>query len=447
MSTSSHLLTLHDCQDHDRAVYSVETPAGERLDTIRVRPLGQPAETEWLWPGCVPLGTVTVIEGAAGSGKTRVALDVAARAAGRRPWPDGSPAALPAADVLVIARHQEAAQIAGQTPHGAGAAPRIFQFDGFDTQIPTADCYGQRAVSLPDDLEALEVYLEAHGSIGVVIIDPLTDFCRTPRQMTETIHQLNDLAARGRLAILVTLAADCRTDAQGRLRESSRSPAGAARCVWSIVHDPDDARRRLLVARRTNFCGEPDGLAFRLDGSGVAWEVESAVSPLDPLGELGAADCCLHDLLTSGQHAAGAILREGAEQGFSAKQMRSAARRLGVRRRRVGFSESGHWEWFLPGGRTGDTPIIEPMTAPTLLCGPTPGGGNELSATRSPRKEMSLPAESRQLGNLWASMEKHGESMADGPGAGVRPEDHESAGQETSPAPAQAVLASGSRVC
>jgi hypothetical protein len=390
MSASSHILTLHDCEDHDRAVYSVETPLGERFDTIRVQSVGRPTETEWLWPGRIPLGTVTVIEGAAGSGKTRVAFDLAARAAGRLPWPDGTPAALPPADVLVIARQQEGAHIATQAQSGGGETTRVFQFEGFDTRLPAADHYGRRGVSLPDDMEALEFYLESHGSIGVVVFDPLTDFCRTPRQMAETLYQLNDLAARGRMAILVNLPADCRTDAQGRLRESSRSPAGAARCVWSIVRDPDDARRRLLVARRTNFCGEPDGLAFRLDGTGVVWEGESAVSPLDPLGELGAAERCLLDLLGSGESAASAILRDGAGQGFSAKQLRSAARRLGVRHRRMGFSEAGHWEWLLPGGQFGDVgPSSVPLPTPALSVQTTFPAATDLA---SKREEVSVDA-------------------------------------------------------
>jgi hypothetical protein len=351
MSVSSPVLTLHDCQDPDRAVYSMETPHGERFDTVRIRPAPVPADVEWLWPDRIPLGTVTVIEGAAGSGKSRVAFDLAARAAARHTWPDGTPAALPAADVLVIARHQEAGRITAQIQRSEAEPRHVFQFDGFDSKIPAADRFGRRPVSLPDDLEALEFYLECHGSIGVVIIDPLTDFCRTPRHLAETLYQLNDLAARGRLAILVTVAVDCRTDAQGRLRESARSLTSAARCVWSIVRDPDDPGRRLLVARRTNFCGEPDGLAFRIDANGVAWESESAVSALDPLGALGAADRCIHELLSSGPESASSVVRLGAEQGFSAKQLRSAARRLGVIHRRMGFSKGGHWEWSLPNGR------------------------------------------------------------------------------------------------
>jgi hypothetical protein len=434
MFPSPHL-TLHNCDDPEKSVFSVETPLGERFDTAKFRSVPLPAAVEWLWPDRIPLGTVTVIEGAQGSGKSRVAFDLAARAAARLPWPDGTPAALPAADVLVIARHQEAGHITAQIQRSKGGPRHVYQFDGFDTTIPSADHFGRRPVSLPDDLEALEIYLECHDSIGVVVIDPLTDFCRTPRHLAETLYHLNDLAARGRLAILVTVAADCRTDAQGRLRESARSPTSAARCVWNIVRDPDDPRRRLLVARRTNFCGEPDGLAFRLDANGVAWEAESAVSALDPLGALGAADRCIHELLSSGAELASTVVRLGAEQGFSPKQLRSAARRLGVIHRRMGFSKDGHWEWSLPGSRLTngeqlpgqpttsgpplespapdatdpgnaagqaavtlgppslgeesprgtpiEIPIIEPMTAPSLLSGAAPNASDALKPTGS----------------------------------------------------------------
>ena len=64
---------------------------------------------------------------------------------------------------------------------------------------------------------------------------------------------------------------------QGRLKVKSRWATDAARCVWCIIADPDDPRRRLFVARRTNFCAEPDGLAFRLSDAGVVWDASQPI--------------------------------------------------------------------------------------------------------------------------------------------------------------------------
>src|SRR5260370_27087701 len=102
MCSSPYVLTLQDSDDDaGPAVFSVQTPAGERFDTIQIERIFFRSKTEWLWPGHVPLGKGTVIEGAPGSGKSRVAFDLAARVGKRRPWPDGTPSVLSAADVLV----------------------------------------------------------------------------------------------------------------------------------------------------------------------------------------------------------------------------------------------------------------------------------------------------------------------------------------------------------
>ena len=56
---------------------------------------------EWLWPGRIPRGAITLLCGDAGRGKSLVSLDVAARVSSGRPWPGGGPAAQPG-DVLLL---------------------------------------------------------------------------------------------------------------------------------------------------------------------------------------------------------------------------------------------------------------------------------------------------------------------------------------------------------
>ncbi len=116
-----------------------------------------------------------------------------------------------------------------------------------------------------------------------------------------------------------------------------------------MLPDPNDPPRRLFVARRTNFCREPDGLAYRLNDRGVVWEAKSRISPVDPLGQLSASDLCLAELLAEGELPASTVFRLGGELGFSPKQLRAAGERLGVSSTRIGFSGKGHWSWSLPG--------------------------------------------------------------------------------------------------
>ncbi|MDP8922108.1 MAG: AAA family ATPase, partial [Chloroflexota bacterium] len=62
-------------------------------------------KVRWLWPGRVPLGKLTVIDGDPGLGKSLVTLDTASRVSRGRPMPDGSTGDLdgPAGVVLLTA--------------------------------------------------------------------------------------------------------------------------------------------------------------------------------------------------------------------------------------------------------------------------------------------------------------------------------------------------------
>jgi RecA-family ATPase len=55
----------------------------------------------WLWPGRLALGTVAVLEGDPGLGKSFLALDLCARLSAGRPWPGGAPAPEPASCVYL----------------------------------------------------------------------------------------------------------------------------------------------------------------------------------------------------------------------------------------------------------------------------------------------------------------------------------------------------------
>jgi hypothetical protein len=348
MSSIPYVLEHHHCDEPDGTVFRVETRAGERFDTAEITPLRPSGEMEWFWPGRIAVGKVTVIEGAPGSGKTRVVFDLASRVGGGLLLPDGTPNPMPAADVLLISRHEEASAAVVSRFDEPGEYPRqLLCFSDFWTEAAKTGKHGPRPIAFPFDLEALESYLDYHAAVRMVIIDPLSDFCATPKLMAETLHRLDDVARRCQIALVVTVPSNCRTNAQGRLRVTSRWPTEAARSVWCIVSDPEDPSRRLFVARRTNFCAEPDGLAFRIDASGVAWETDSAISPDDPLGKLSDAERSLEEFLSDGPLPANTVFRLGAEQGMTQNELRAAGKRLKVKNTRIGFSAGGHWEWSL----------------------------------------------------------------------------------------------------
>ena len=63
---------------------------GERVVKIRCGADIKPLPITWLWPGWVPAGKLTILAGAAGTGKTTLALALAAVLTAGGRWPDGS---------------------------------------------------------------------------------------------------------------------------------------------------------------------------------------------------------------------------------------------------------------------------------------------------------------------------------------------------------------------
>src|SRR5262245_29274778 len=79
-----------------------------------VRPISEiPRQSvEWLWPGKIPLGQVTILAGDPGVGKSLVLADVAARVTRGGAWPGEPPDTLhPAGRVLFVAPEDEIARL------------------------------------------------------------------------------------------------------------------------------------------------------------------------------------------------------------------------------------------------------------------------------------------------------------------------------------------------
>ncbi|MBI3862917.1 MAG: AAA family ATPase, partial [Planctomycetia bacterium] len=322
-----------------------------RLDTPQMRKIEPGTDVQWLWPGRIPLGKVTLIEGDEGSGKSFVALDLASRVSRGMAWPEGTPGADPGTpenpEILMIGRPDEFNSHGRRLSDMNADLSRFRWWREFDTFEPEQNRHGERPIEFPCDLPALEHELIARKTISVVVIDSLADVCYRPQDVAETLRRLNRLAAQRSVAILVTLPARCRIDGQGALRVTSRWKTDGARCVWCVVADPDDPRRKLFIPRRVNFCEEPPGLEFRFALGQVAWNPKSRIDPSDPLDQWKTLEQCLNRILQDGCVPATDVFRQGSQCGFNPKQLRSAARRLGIESHKsTGFGSDGCWQWY-----------------------------------------------------------------------------------------------------
>src|SRR5262249_59256956 len=72
------------------------------LEPIGADPAG-PEPIDWLWPNYLPRGTLVVLDGDPGCGKSMLTVDLAARLTRGADWPDGSPGGPPGTAVLFAA--------------------------------------------------------------------------------------------------------------------------------------------------------------------------------------------------------------------------------------------------------------------------------------------------------------------------------------------------------
>jgi putative DNA primase/helicase len=360
-------------EDQRDSFFQAETGRGVRLDVPLVSIVRSSHEIDWLWPERIPFGNVTLIEGAARSGKSFVALDLAARISSGQAWPDSddldsdgtaSPDLAPHSVVpqsvvqrsavpqseplcLMISRQHTPGDTLGRRLELAGGDPnRVLHLSQF-LSTDSKERETLRGVRFPDDLPAIEHLLDKHRGLVLIVIDPLSDFCRAPALMTETVHALHDLMTDRNVAVVATLRATSRFDGRGRLEVKSRWPTDAARCTWFVAGDPDDDSRRLFVPTRTNFCVEPRGLRFSIESGRVVWDLAGPVDAGDPLQNLSASALWLSHLLSEGEVPAKTVFRLGADCGYTPEMLKYAARQLGVHKQRVGFGEGSHSKWSL----------------------------------------------------------------------------------------------------
>jgi len=326
----------------------------------------QPERVRHLWRGYIPLGKLTVVDGDPGLGKTTVLLDIGARLTTHTPMPDGTVSDLdgPAGVVILTAEDGLADTI----------RPRLDAAGADVSRVVALECLvngdEERSLSLTD-LTAIEAAVRAVDA-KLVIIDPLMAFLSSEtnsyrdQDMRRILAPLARLAERLECAIVVIRHLSKGGGANAVYRGGgSIGIIGAARCGLLVASDPDDATgaRRIIAVTKSNLAAMPSALAYTLQPAvngtaSVAWEGATAHTAKQLLalpeeeGERGARDEAadiLRQSLAMGPRPAKEITDVAAKAGISAKTLRTAREKLGVRARREGgMADEGHWVWELP---------------------------------------------------------------------------------------------------
>jgi hypothetical protein len=224
-----------------------------------------PPPTEWLWPGYLAAGSLAILDGDPGQGKSMLTLDVAARLTTGRPWPDGAASPGPAAVVLLCAEDSDSV-IRDRLASFSADLARAFLWprDG-DLGLPR----------LPMDHKRLDQSLTEIALAGaaprLVVIDPIVAF------LDRSIPTSSDAAVRRALAPLARLAEKhrCAILLVRHLTKKANPAAlyrgagsigfiAACRLAWLAAPDPKADDRFLLAQSKNNYAPLSTTLAYTL---------------------------------------------------------------------------------------------------------------------------------------------------------------------------------------
>lgn len=333
-----------------------------RADTI------EPELVDWLWKGFLAAGKLHILAGAPGTGKTTLALALAATMTCAGRWPNGERAS--AGSVLIWSGEDSQADTLVPRLLASGADCRRVRFVG-----KVDDVEGRRPFDPATDFPALERKAVAIADLRLVIVDPIVSAVagdsHKNAEVRRGLQPLVDFAEATRCAVIGISHFSKGSSGRDPTERVTGSLAFAAlaRIVLATAKAGDDEPEgtRLLVRAKSNL--GPDGGGFQyvlrtveLTGQhkgivasraqwgkaieGGARELLTAAELVEDNDERTATEEAIdffRNLLAHGRVTTRDARRALKAEGFTDKQIRRARESLGVCREREGFNGSDYW--------------------------------------------------------------------------------------------------------
>jgi AAA domain len=342
--------------------------AGGRLIARRASDIAI-APVDWLWPGRVAIGKLTLIAGEPGLGKSQVALAMVAAVTTGGAWPCGEGRA-PLGNVIILAAEDGAADTMVPRLEAAGADRRRVHIVS-----AVRDDAGHRAFNLAADLELLKQKICEVGNVQMVVIDPISSYLgaridsHNNTAVRGTLEPVCEMADRLHVAIVAITHQPKGTGTAAMHRFiGSIAFVAAARAAYIVTRDPDDENRRLFLPVKNNLAPLGKGLAFRLEqrivaepgivASSITWDAapvtitaDKALAATDVAREGAAsprteAEEYLRDKLSAGRVPVEEVNEHARALSIAPRTLARARKALGVRTVKDGFG--GGWLLSLP---------------------------------------------------------------------------------------------------
>lgn len=338
-----------------------------RVVRLRCGAAIQPQAITWLWDGWLPAGKLSILAGAAGTGKTTLALGLGATITTGGRWPDGTVSDRKG-NVLVWSSEDVADDTLVPRLIASGADLNRCHF------IEGIVQHGERVPFDPSqDIPELHRAVERIGGASLLIIDPIVS------AVAGDMHRANDVRRSLQAVVDFAEAHSCAVIGITHFAKGGAGKAPQDRVIGSqafgalarmvlVTAKEEGSTRRVLARAKSNIAADDGGVAYSLDlitiEGGIAathavWDGVIEGTAREILGDVemdeendgGARDDLeqmLIDIITEagGSITTKALMAEVRDSGHSWDAAKRLKKSMGIESKKL--SMGGPWMWFLP---------------------------------------------------------------------------------------------------
>ena len=254
-----------------------QPPPEDWAPVLRCASDARPQAIHWLWDGRIPLGMLSVLEGAVGMGKSTAAIDIMAKLSRGFAMPGLQGYNTPAASIVIgLEDHFENVFVPRLMAAGADLT-KINYLTGFRINAAGKESEEHRLVLSIDDIERLgETILKT--STKFVFFDSVMGLlpgkidANSDQGTRAVLEPLAQMAERVGASVLIgrhwAKGAGSRVASERGI--GSVAWGGVARSVLQVAEHPDDETRRVLAVAKGNLAPKPEHLEFTIASKEVS---------------------------------------------------------------------------------------------------------------------------------------------------------------------------------
>lgn len=339
-----------------------------RADVISASSI-RPRPITWLWPTWLATGKLTILAGAAGTGKTTLCLGLIATLSCAGRWPDGERCTAPGNTIIWSSEDDPADTLIPRLMAMGADLRRVFFIQG------RIDDKGNKEPFDPaNDMDLLRETAQRIGGVSLLMLDPIVSSIRGD------MHKANDVRRGLQPVIDFAVEQDAAIVGISHFAKGSQGSSPQERVIGSqafsalarmvlVAAKQEDSDMRVLARAKSNIAIDDGGVSYGIEEATVDGGIEttrvywgekiegSAREILGSVEDEGGdsseredAEQFLRDLLADGPVPSKQVKADADGAGFAWATIRRAQKIVGIEAYKDGdgIGKKSAWFWRLP---------------------------------------------------------------------------------------------------